>query len=64
MHKAFKLLIMDSSLSYSKNNYGIFFNMSILSDDILAKVWELLDDKKDIKNGKLKYNDNKFFTEN
>ena len=62
--KVFQLLTMDSSFSYSKNNYGIFFNISILSDDILAKVWELLDDKQDIKNEKLKYNDNKYFTEN
>jgi hypothetical protein len=47
--KIFKLINQDN-LSYTKNENGIFFNLNILSDDILTKIEQIILYYENIKN--------------
>ena len=47
--KIFKLINNDN-LSYTKNDNGIFFNLSTLSDDILSKIEQIIIYYENIKN--------------
>ncbi len=47
--KIFKLINNDN-LSYTKNDNGIFFNLSILSDDILSRIEQIIIYYENIKN--------------
>jgi len=41
-HKLIKSYILDNNISYSKNNNGIFINLSILDDKYIIDIYNLI----------------------
>lgn len=49
------LLSQDTNFNYTKNINGIYFNISVLNDDTLSKINDILEINKEIQGDKLIY---------